>query len=256
MRASRLGLLISALLITSACSAASADVGDYSQDVKITNELPVSGYFAEQRYRDVLLTQTGSNCGHRVGLEGCYKYTTGDVAVKLRTYKVVEELRGGYDLFVVVANIDVDVDSASTGVSNMYFNLITNAKVVDYVDTSGKSASANECRSIDLSISRTIGPLDAGADLGSVRFCSEAASLVRRYAEPSKVAYKAHHFNKFRSIQVARVVKVERDVRPKFRLDLQLRRDVCFSTFGSDTARYCYEPGEQRDVVKAYSIGS
>lgn len=226
-----------------------ASIGDYSQVIRLRQEKPISGSYVDG-YRDVILSQH-SMCGRAY----CYPYTRGAVHSKLRTYRVVEDMYR-YDMYIVTADLTLAHSSGTTGVSNMYFNLSTSGTVVDYSDTSSKSGPSNSCQSVEIGISKTIGPFSAGAKLGKISLCSESASLSRTAYSSNSVSYKAHHFNKINMIRVARVVKVARGVTPTFKLNLEVRKDQCANDFTSGSYVLCTQDGGQYNVWRRYGIGT
>lgn len=243
-------LTASGLLVANATSMeANASVGDYSQQVRLRQEAPNAGYYGTQAYRDVLTSQQ-AYCG-RAGQ--CYYYTRGGIQTKLATYRVVEDMSA--DFYVVTATVVLSHSSGTGGVSNLYVDLKTSGSVIDYTDTAGKSGPSNSCVTVNLGISKSLGPFGAGASLGSFRSCSEAASISRTSASASLAAYKVHHFNKVNQVVITRVVKVSHGTTPTFRLNLGVRKDVCNRTFTAGLV-HCIDPGGQYTATASYGIGT
>jgi hypothetical protein len=217
-------LVVLALAVTSLV-ATSSPVGAEPQltvPIRMVGDQPVSGRFklAYTNYGEKHQACYGNppQCrfiGYRVG--------RGSVQTRLRTYKIREGVKK-YDYFLLDVDV-VNVDrSGSSKLGEAGVSILTkNARPVEAYDSKSVSADDDGCHSLDVTMSTPWPYIQASADLGSVEFCHEDASLNR----VSNGRFVADHLQMIRKFTISRAVKVPAGQRPKFKVRLLLPNDDC-----------------------------
>ncbi|WP_244928255.1 hypothetical protein [Nocardioides sp. W7] len=217
------GCLTSVLLAP--LNPAHADVG-VTQEARLVGDKPVSGRYG------IAFNDYGANrgnyCPPRAGQ--CWPLgravARGTLETKLSVYRIKDGMKK-YDYYL----LDVDVVAAdrvgkhrggtvTIGVTSL------GPRLVDHTDTKTLRATQGDCHSVDIGFSTPWPVIDASADLGSVTWCSDSASLSRTTSGTTarwslKGLGRTHH------LAVDRAVKVRAGKKPRFRVDVTVPRDTC-----------------------------
>lgn len=231
-------IMVSTLvLITMTSVGADPATADVRGDVRLTAERPVSGTFDLDYNNYGEKFQTCDPEG--ICTEKGYKVARGTLKVKLRTYRLVEEV-DKFDYYV----LDVDVVNADRygrskrGWAKVHVTNVGRVRLIDHSDTTSVSASEPDCVDVNLSMGQSVGPASASVDWGSVRFCEKGAKYVVEKRTGDTTTYLASHTREISHFSSQRIVKVRRGKRPKFKVSVHVPTDDCTSTYQGDCDGY------------------
>ncbi len=220
-------ILASALLIMLPASAFRAEnpIG-ISGDVRLRGDKPVAGTFdlPYKNYGGWKVHCTRERC------ERTYVHKSeGTLAVKLRTYRILEEVRAFdyYALDVKTTNEDRSGESR-IGWAKVHIDSVGAVRIIDYGDSGSESSASPICRTLDLGLSGSVSIVGASFSLGTVRLCGAGSGwYVDRRESDSTTVYQADNFRSVEWMYTERVVKVPAGEHPKFRVYVHVPNDRC-----------------------------
>jgi hypothetical protein len=209
------------LALLASATPTQADVG-VTQQAKLVGENPVSGRYSAS-YNDYGPNR-GNICPPRAGQ--CQvlgrAVARGKLQTKLSVYKIKDGIKK-YDYYL----LDVDAVTASRygkyrkGTVGIRVTSL-GPKLVDHVDTKSLSASKGDCHSVNVGFSTPWPVISASADLGSVTWCDDDASLKASAGRWTLVGVGVT-----RHLAVDRAVKVRAGKKPRFRVAVTVPTDTC-----------------------------
>lgn len=223
-----------------------ADVG-VTQQAKLVGERPVSGRFSIA-YNDYG-PDRGTYCPPRS--PQCVvlgrPVARGKLKTKLSVYKIKDGMRR-FDYYL----LDVDAVTADRygkwrmgGVSISVTSV--GPRLVDRTDTKSLSAREGECHSVDVGLSTPWPVISASADLGSVTWCDEDASL--KLFSAGNWVLKG--LGSTRHLAVDRAVKVRSGKKPRFEITVVVPTDKCTRSIQGKCTEY-----DNQARSATYRVGS
>ena len=238
------GSLILALL--GAVAPTQADVG-VTQQAKLVGEQPVSGRYSIN-YNDYG-PDGGAFCPPRSPT--CVVHgrpvARGKLQTKLSVYKVKDGIKK-YDYYLL------DVDAVMVehygkykkgGVTIRVKSL--GPKLVDHVDTKSLSATEGDCHSVDIGFQTPWPVISASADLGSITWCDDEASL----KASADGTWLLQGLGSTQHLAVDRAVKVRAGKKPKFEITVTVPIDKCTRSLQGKCVDY---DGDSRTLT--YRVGA
>ncbi|UUW87580.1 hypothetical protein ABFU82_04340 [Nocardioides sp. WV_118_6] len=181
-----------------------------------------------------------------------YKVARGTLKVRLRTYRLREDIRDDYYV------LDVDIANAGAyggsvkGWFKLHVDNVGATRILEHSDTKAISSRKASCDTLQLSIGQSLGPVSASMNWGTVRFCGKSAKYAIDARKGKKTVWMSTHLRATSHLSSQRIVKVPRGKKPVFEIGIHVPTDKCTQRRGSD-ACFGYANGT---LFKSYRIGT